>query len=274
MWWTRPGFRRACSQLGRRPGKQDVQAAPVRQDQVSFCLGLPPVPRRTRLLVHARAGSCGTGGSLGRSLDDTSFPGHSPSICSVGVTLSGRDEEFIRRVPACHNTTGTVVVNSLGSPQSGRRNPRIPLLPGFRRVPVTNRSPIVMDRSRCRNTASLRCSAGCLAVRERSGMAKPRSGPPGGVSSAYDCIYAAVDLPCSRPNVGWEGPRRMEPWQSNRPCPRCGSLASSTRMHQKGTVRCHLREHSRDHMHRLCLDCRHEWAEAPSEARAPTRLSA
>ena len=72
----------------------------------------------------------------------------------------------------------------------------------------------------------------------------------------------------------------MEPFLSNRPCPKCGSLALSTQLHRKGLVRCRLREWRREHMHRVCVDCRHEWAEtpagstSPAETRMPTRLSA
>ena len=66
----------------------------------------------------------------------------------------------------------------------------------------------------------------------------------------------------------------MKPWQSNRPCPLCGSLASSTRFHRKGTVRCQLRERSREHIHKTCVDCRYEWAELPAETGTPARLSA
>ena len=66
----------------------------------------------------------------------------------------------------------------------------------------------------------------------------------------------------------------MEVWQSDRPCPLCGSLASSTRLHRKETVRCDLREQPREHMHRLCIDCRYEWAEIPAATRTPSRVSA
>jgi hypothetical protein len=66
----------------------------------------------------------------------------------------------------------------------------------------------------------------------------------------------------------------MKPWLSYRPCPLCGSLASSTRLHPKGTLRCQLRERSRERIHKIYVGCRYEWAEVPAETGAPTRLSA
>jgi RecJ-like exonuclease len=68
----------------------------------------------------------------------------------------------------------------------------------------------------------------------------------------------------------------MQPYDQERPCPKCRAVGARTEYHARSTVRgddsgthqsCRLMgDGETEHLHRICETCGYHWAEAPLDA--------